>query len=134
MRIILADHHLQPRRALMILLDEQPNFEVVGEAVDGDDLLRLASEMQADAVLVDQELPLVGINDLITKLHALQASLLVVVMSSKPEYCAQMLEAGADAYISKMDQPACLLEFLSMCARQIDEKQARGQDSSNYSE
>ena len=42
MRIILADHHAQPCWALKMLLDEQPEFEIIGEAVDGEGLLVLA--------------------------------------------------------------------------------------------
>jgi DNA-binding NarL/FixJ family response regulator len=133
-RIILADHHTHPRWALKLLLDEQPGFCVIGEAVDRDALLQLASEQAADLVLVDQELPGCGIEDLIAKLHAFQPGPLVVVMSSKSDYNVTMMSAGADAFISKTDQPKWLLEVLCRCAAQVEKKnEARNCDASLHS-
>lgn len=120
MRIILADHHAQPRWALKLLLEEQPEWDVVGEAVEGDELLRLAAEQKADLVLVDQELPGSDICKLIARLHELQPRPFVVVLSSQLECSAEMMSAGADSFVSKMDRPERLLEILFKFARQIN--------------
>ena len=61
---------------------------------------------------MDQELPGSDITELISRLHALQPGLLVVVISSQSEYGAAMINAGADAFVSKMDQPEALLATL----------------------
>ncbi len=112
MRIILADHHVQPCWALKTMLDEQPEFEIIGEAVDADGLLSLAEKHLPDLVLVDGELPGLFIEDLITRLHVLEPPPIVVVMSSESENSRKLLKAGADAFVSKGDEPAWLLETL----------------------
>jgi two-component system response regulator FimZ (fimbrial Z protein)/two-component system response regulator EvgA len=112
MRIILADHHTQPCWALKTLLSEQPEFEIIGEAVDADGLLSLAEKHLPDLVLVDGELPGLFIEDLITRLHVLEPPPIVVVMSSEFENSRKLLKAGADAFVSKGDEPAWLLETL----------------------
>ena len=112
MRIILADHHAQPCWALKTLLNEQPEFEIIGEAVDGESLIGLAKKHLPDLVLVDSELPGLYIEDLIIRLHALIPPPIVVVMSSEFENSRKLLKAGADAFVSKGDEPAWMLETL----------------------
>jgi DNA-binding NarL/FixJ family response regulator len=112
MRIILADHHAQPCWALKTLLNEQPEFEIIGEAVDAEGLLALAEKHLPDLVLVDGELPGLYIEDLISKLHGIEPPPIVVTMSSEFENSRKLLKAGADAFVSKGDEPAWLLETL----------------------
>jgi DNA-binding NarL/FixJ family response regulator len=112
MRIILADHHEQPRLALTTLLKEQSEFNLLGEASDGMDLLNLANEYPTDVILLDSDLPGMHIEDLITRLHALIPCPVVIVMSCEFENSRRFLKAGADAFISKSDQPGWLLETL----------------------
>ena len=112
MRIILADHHGQPRWALKTLLDEQPEFDLIGAVEDAQSLLELAEKELPHLVLVDNELPGVNIEDLIARLHALEPKPTVIVMSSDFENSRKQLMAGADAFVSKGDQSDWLLEIL----------------------
>ena len=112
MRIILADQHVQPCLALRTMLEQQPEFYFIGEAADAQSLLELAQQYHPDLVLVDSELPGLYIEDLIFRLHALEPSLFVVVMSSNTENSRKLLQAGADAFASKADDPEWLLETL----------------------
>jgi two-component system, NarL family, nitrate/nitrite response regulator NarL len=112
MRIILADHHAQARWALKTMLEEQPELNLVGEAVNAQDLLMVANEHSADLFLVDKELPGCPTEDLIASLHTLLPRPIVIVMSSKIECSRVSLKAGADAFVSKEDQPDWLLEIL----------------------
>jgi len=112
MRIILADHHPQPCWALKTLLEEQPEFEIIGEAVEAKRLLALSDKLHPDLVLLDSELPGLYIEDLITRLHALTPPPIVVGMSSEFENSRKLLVAGADAFVSKGDEPDWLLETL----------------------
>ena len=57
MRIILADHNVQALWALMVMLEEEPEFDLIGEAADSESLLMLAEEQTVDLILVDRELP-----------------------------------------------------------------------------
>jgi len=112
MRIILADHHAQSLWALKAILNEQPAFDLVGAVEDTHNLLKLADKHTADLFLVDRTLPGGLIEDLITSLHALDPRPLVVVMSSESEYSRMVLKAGADAFVSKGDEPSWLLQTL----------------------
>jgi two-component system nitrate/nitrite response regulator NarL len=112
MRIILADHHEQPRWAIKTLLDEQSEFTLIGTVEEAQSLLKLAEKELPDLVLVDDQLPGVYIEDLISRLHALKPKPSVIVMSSDSENSRKLLKAGADAFVSKGDQADWLLEIL----------------------
>ena len=125
MRILLADHHPQSLWALKTSLDEKTEFTVAGEAEDADGLLALAEENPPDLALVDWELPGRPIEDLIAELHACDPRPIVVVMGSQPEYGRMMLKAGADAFVSKSDQPEWLLETLQKFKRYPQQKKQK---------
>ena len=76
-----------------------------------------------DLALIDWELPGKPIEDLITELHACKPSPIVVVMGSQPEYGRMLLKAGADAFVSKGDQPDWLLETLEKFEKRSKKKQ-----------
>jgi DNA-binding NarL/FixJ family response regulator len=121
MRIILADHHESAREALKFRIAEaQPEFEVIGEAATTQKLLRLAEEHFADLVLVDYRLPDDEIEQVIARLHALKPTPIVVVMSSEFDCARKALIAGADAFVSKVDDADWLLEKLCSYASRID--------------
>jgi len=117
MRILLADHHPQALWALKLSLEAEPEFEVVGEATEADSLCALVASNAPDLALIDCDLPGKPIEDLITELHQNPVKLIVVVMGSRPEYGRRMLKAGADAFVSKGDQPDWLLDVLHKFAR-----------------
>ena len=119
MRVILADHHPQALWALKTMLQEDPDFDLIGEAVDTKQLLNLAEKHSVDLILVDSGLPGNLIGDLIATLHALKPKPIVIVMSSKSEDSRMALMAGADAFVSKGDQPEWLLNTLRKYANQV---------------
>lgn len=104
MRMLLADDQLTVRSALRLLLEQEPGFQVVGEAADATGLL-LATEKEADLVLLDWELPGLPAGQLLRLLKYERPSLMVVAMSSQPEACSEALAAGALAFVSK-NEPA----------------------------
>ena len=112
MRIIIADHHVQPCWALRTLLEEHPELDIIGEAGDAAGLLGLAENHFPDLILVDSELPGMYIQTLISRLHSQTPRPTVIVMSSDFENSRKLLKAGADAFVSKGDQPEWLLEIL----------------------
>lgn len=128
MRIILADHHPQVLWALKTLLEEEPQFDLIGEAVEAGSLLLLAEKHTADLVLVDKELPGSPIEDLIACLHALEPRPIVMVMSSEIESSRMLLKSGADAFVSKGDRPDWLLETLQKYVLRMN-KEVGGQNT-----
>jgi DNA-binding NarL/FixJ family response regulator len=117
MRIILAEHDRKALWALKILLEEEPGVVVVGEAADAQQLEAVAERGAADLVLLDRWLPgSFPIEALIASLHVLERRPIVVVMSIDAEDGRLMLSAGADAFVSKGDQPDWLLQTLRQYA------------------
>jgi DNA-binding NarL/FixJ family response regulator len=56
-RILIADDHSVIRAGLRTILSAQPDLEIVGEAADGNEALRLANELQPDVMLTDVSMP-----------------------------------------------------------------------------
>jgi len=103
LRILLADDHTMVRQGLRKVLEERPDWQVVAEAGDGRDAVRLAEQHKPDVAVVDVAMPLLnGIEATrqITK-RAPQTKVLVLSMYSDEAYVTQMLKAGAIGYLLK---------------------------------
>ena len=123
MRILLAEHHNQVRRALRTLLEEKTDHLLVGDVSDCAELFEQTTLTQPDLVLLDWELPGHNANNIITDLHALDSPPRVVVLSTHIESREDLLSAGADAFVSKGDPPEKLLEALEYLHSVIDKQQ-----------
>lgn len=133
MRILLAEHHNQVRRALRTLLEEKTGHVLVGEVMDRAALFEQTTLKQPDLVLLDWELPGHTGNNIITDLHALDSPTRVIVLSTHIEAKEDFLSAGADAFVSKGDSPEKLLEALEHLQSTIDKLQKEG-IYSNYTQ
>jgi RNA polymerase sigma factor (sigma-70 family) len=112
LRILLADDHTVVRQGLRKVLEERPEWQVVAEAGDGRDAVRLAEEFRPDVAVVDVAMPLLnGIEATrqITK-RAPQTKVLVLSMYSDEAYVTQMLKAGATGYLLKDSADVDLLQ------------------------
>jgi DNA-binding NarL/FixJ family response regulator len=113
MRILLADDQVRVRSALRLLLEQEPGFQVVGETADATGLLLAVAEKAPDLVLLDWELPGLPAAQLIRLLGYERPFLKIIAMSSRPEVAQFVLEAGADAFLSKSEPPEYVL--LTLC-------------------
>lgn len=109
MRVLLADGQTKVRFALRVLLERQPGFEVVGEAVEAKELLLQTAETRPDLVLLGWELPGMEKIDVLPALRRVCPDLVVIALSGRPEAHRAALDAGADAFVSKGDPPERLL-------------------------
>jgi DNA-binding NarL/FixJ family response regulator len=102
-RVLLADDHTLLRAGIRGLLERLQGVEVVGEAGDGHEALRLAESLQPDVVLLDVTMP--GLNGLEVsgRLAALDASIRVLILSmhTSEEYVLRALRAGCAGYLLK---------------------------------
>lgn len=102
-RILLADDHTILREGIRSLLDDEPDMEVVGEAEDGMQAIKLANQLEPDVVIMDIAMPL--LNGLeatrqIRRNHP-QTKVLILTMHENEEYIRQVLASGAMGYILK---------------------------------
>jgi DNA-binding NarL/FixJ family response regulator len=115
MRIIIADDQSQVRFALRVALEHQPGFKTIGEAADAPDLLAQAQALCPDLVLLDWDLPGVGVVDLMRALRKFCPRARVIALGSEPATRAAALAAGVNAFISKSDPPDELLAAIDAC-------------------
>lgn len=105
-RVILADDHTLFRNGLKLLLSNNVDMQVVGEASDGNALLSLLAEIPCDVVLMDIEMP--GINGFdATRAIASQYPHIKVIslsMYGEEEYYYRMIEAGAKGFLLKSSE------------------------------
>lgn len=102
-RLVLADDHPMIRAGFKTLLAQSDEFEIVGEAENGQELIQIVSTTNPDVTLVDVHMP--GTNGL-EALEKLRASfpgikLIVLTMHDEREYVQKALKAGADGYLLK---------------------------------
>ncbi|HEX2351034.1 MAG TPA: response regulator transcription factor [Ktedonobacterales bacterium] len=102
-RVLLADDHTILRAGLRMMLDAQPDIEVVGEASDGRQALAEAQRLQPDVVLMDITMPeMNGIEATRQVKRTLDSTrVLILTMHENEEYLFQVLRAGASGYILK---------------------------------
>ncbi len=102
-RILLADDHTILRAGLKMMLNAQPDMEVVGEAHDGRQAIYEAQRLQPDVVLMDITMPDMNGIEATRQIKKLQpeVKVLVLTMHENEEYVFQALRAGASGYMLK---------------------------------
>ena len=102
-RILLADDHTLVRRGICRLLEDQPDLEVVGEAADGHEAVRLASVLDPDVVLLDISMPGPGGIEVTRQVkQALpDTRVLILTVHEDESLLREAIQAGAAGYIIK---------------------------------
>src|SRR5512136_1502204 len=102
-RILIADDHLIIRQGLRLILETQDGFELVGEANDGAEAIRLCAELKPEVVLMDLRMP--GMDGLtaIEHLRTEQPGIAVVILTTfnEDDLMLHGLRAGAKGYLLK---------------------------------
>jgi len=110
-RVVIADDHAILRSGLRLLINSQPDMEVVSEAPNGEAAIQAAQETKPDVALMDLTMPRTG------GMRALQeivrvcpkTRVLVLTMHDDPAYLRSVLAAGASGYVLKRSVDAELL-------------------------
>ncbi len=102
-RIVIADDHPVVRDGLRAMLGTQPDFQIVGEAVNGGEALERAAELRPDVVLLDLEMPEMDGVAALTQLRAADPLARVIVLTAydDDERIVRALVAGAQGYLVK---------------------------------
>lgn len=117
-RLVIADDHAIVRGGLKQIFAMVPDFEVVGEAVNGTEVLDCLRLAPFDLLLLDLNMPGISGADLIKRVKAHRSDLPVLVLSmhNEPQVAARMLRAGAAGYITKDCEPDILLAAIRKVA------------------
>ncbi|KRT75702.1 MAG: LuxR family transcriptional regulator [Armatimonadetes bacterium CSP1-3] len=118
-KILIADDHAIVREGIRMILEAQPDFEVVGEAEDGDEAVRLARKLAPEVVVMDISMP---------KLNGVEATqaireglpgvhVLILTMHEEQSYLFQLLRLGAAGYVLKRAAATDLVEAVRAAHR-----------------
>lgn len=117
-RILLVDDHAVVRSGLKMLLENEKDVEIIGEAVSAREAIELAVNLKPNVILMDIGLPdLSGIDATREiKKHAPDSAVVALTIHEDEEYFFKMLEAGANGYVPKRAAPEELLTAIRAAA------------------
>jgi DNA-binding NarL/FixJ family response regulator len=119
-RILLADDQALVRAGFRVLIDTEPDLEVVGEAGDGREAYELAVAQRPDVVLMDIRMPdvdgIAATGRIAADPRTAEVRVLVLTTFDLDEYVFQALRAGASGFLLKDTQPAELLAAIRVVA------------------
>jgi len=118
-RILLADDHTVLRAGLRALLAGQCDLEVIGEASDGAEAIRLAQTLHPDVVVMDIGMPGVNGIDATARIKRTLPGVKVLILSMHDDqgYLRQVLRVGASGYVLKRAADTELLAAIRAAAR-----------------
>ena len=115
-RIVLAEDHKIVREGTRQLLEQFPDMEIAGEAQDGVEAIRLASELHPDVIVMDVRLPKINGIEATRAIAARFPDIRVLILSAYDDdsYVFPLLEAGASGYLLKTTGGTELAEAIRM--------------------
>ncbi|MBD0689152.1 response regulator [Streptomyces sp. CBMA123] len=117
-RVLVAEDQAAVRAALVMILRAEPGIEVVGQAADGEEAVRLALELRPDVVLMDVQMPrLDGVSATRQVVDSGAAQVLVLTTFDLDEYVYGALRAGAAGFLLKDLEADTLVEGIRTVAR-----------------
>lgn len=118
LRILLADDHVTMRRGLCLLIDNEPDMQVVSEVSDGAAAVRDAAALKPDVIVMDISMP--GMNGLIAtrtlRRQIPEAAIVTLTRHGDDAYLQELMRAGASAYVLKQSPPLELITAIRTCA------------------
>jgi DNA-binding NarL/FixJ family response regulator len=113
-RVFIVDDHVIVRQGLRRILEEAESIEVVGEASNGVEALKIVPTLKWDVMLLDISMPEKGGNDTLKQLleENKKARVLILSMYAEDQYAIRLMKAGASGYLTKDVAPEQLVEAI----------------------
>lgn len=113
-RVLIADDHSVVRAGMRFLMATEPGIDIVGEAADGVEAVRLAQQLLPDIILLDLQMPHKdGVSAIAEiKAHRADARILVLTSFSDNDHVFAAIKAGAAGYLLKDSSPQELVEAI----------------------
>ncbi len=123
-KVVIADDMEETRKSLNVMLSFADDLEVVGEASDGEEALKLVKELKPDVVLVDINMPNIDGISVSKKLVQENPNIGIVVISIQgdEEYERVLKEIGVDGFLVKPFSSSRLIETVREVARKRGER------------
>ncbi len=125
-RILLADDQTLVRAGFRALLDAQDDMKVVGEAIDGDDALRLVTSLIPDVVLMDIRMPhcdgLEATRRIVADERLAQVKIIILTTFDLDEYIFEAIRVGASGFLVKDTEPVdmrLIAEFATLTRKTV---------------
>ena len=117
-RILLADDHAILRQGLRRMLEEEPGFEVIGEASDGFDTINKARELKPDILVVDLVMPHLNGLEVTSRVKQEKDPPRIIVLSMRKSepYIMEALRNGANGYVLKSEDPQDMINAIHSVA------------------
>lgn len=117
-RVMLADDHAAVREALAVLVNSQPDMQVIAQAGDGDEAIERAREVRPDIAVLDVSMPAMSGLEVTTVLRDALPSTRILMLTRHGEYhhVQELLRAGANGYVLKQSSSEELLQAIRMVA------------------
>lgn len=106
-RIAIADDHQLFRAGIIMILREDPNFLIVQQASNGEELLNGIIDSRPDVILLDLEMPVLSGRETLLEIHKINPDIrvLILTMHNNEAFILQMMELGANGYLIKNTDP-----------------------------
>ncbi|GAB6931258.1 response regulator transcription factor [Paenibacillus sp. JCM 10914] len=110
-RLLIADDHAMVRKGLQVFLSTQTDLMIVGEAVNGEEVLTVAQSVKPDIILMDLQMPILNGIETTSRLTLEQPHVKVIVLTSFVDYdhVLPAIRAGAKGYLQKDIEPEDLV-------------------------
>ncbi|MFL6695122.1 MAG: response regulator [Ramlibacter sp.] len=117
-RLVIADDHAIVREGLKRIVGDAPEVQIVGEAADGNEVLRIVREQDFDVLVQDLSMPGRSGMELIKLVKAEKPKLRILVLSMHEEmqYAVRAIKSGASGYLTKESAPGQLVQAIRKIA------------------
>ena len=113
-RILIADDHQLLRQGIRNFLSLEPDFEIIGEAADGEEAIAKVSALRPDILLLDINMPKANGIEVAARLKdlCLEVRILALTIHDDEHYMMKMIQSGAAGYLLKDVEPSMMVQAI----------------------